>query len=224
MPTVRKRAAASSRARTRPANVLVPRPPVSLAEFDRPPTAATPPKPAKAKKAKSRAAPRATKKRAAAKRKQAPVKHRAKTNGKPPQTATATPAVIALPYCPEPLVEADPAIDLAAWSALAPLAPATTPLPRNRALAHRRGSGLLTAIANWLGSRAQLGWRKLEQTRFEATPTRKWRLGKLAFKRGPDPDDELLRLRAENERLRLQLEALLALQSGVGGNQAHIPA
>ncbi|WP_140420579.1 hypothetical protein [Novosphingobium sp. B 225] len=113
--------------------------------------------------------------------------------------------VIALPNRPEPLV----ALDAAPPSApLAPLprlpltpsiAPAQVPLrplPRRRTLAPWRPAGLAAQIGAWLLGRS----RKLAAL--------------LAPRPGhrPAADQELARLRAENERLRLQIEALLALR------------
>jgi hypothetical protein len=140
------------------------------------------------------ACPAPAKKRAAPKRRKKPAQRRRKAAAKPP--------VIALPQQSEPLAE--PGIDLAAWLALPPPQPAA-PLPRARVLAVQRGDSLLDALALWLGSRTRQLWR---------------RLNRIELRQTARPGDEVLRLRAENERLRLQLEALLALQSGAGGSQA----
>jgi hypothetical protein len=139
-------------------------------------------------------------KRKAAKRKKKAVQRRRKVAAKPP--------VIALPQRSEPLALPEPAIDIAAWSALAPPQPAQ-PLPRSRAVALHRSGGMLDALAVWLGTRTWQLWR---------------RLGRLELRRSAQGNAELQRLRAENERLRLQLEALLALQTGAGGSQAPSPA
>ncbi len=160
---------------------------------------------------------RPAKSRAAPKRKKKPAQRRRKAAGKP----RAAVPVIALPHRDEPLTE--PAIDLAAWSALAPPQPDPAPaLPQNRALAPYRSGGLLVAVADWLGSRTQQLLRRLGEHQRSA-PQRTIRLG-LTLRRRARPEDELQRLRAENERLRHQLEALLAMQSGASGNQAASPA
>lgn len=75
----------------------------------------------------------------------------------------------------------------------------TTPAPQagqSRALAVARPAGLLGAIGSWLGQRAQGLWQQLGT--------------------GPDLRDraEIRRLRAENARLKAQLEAFAALQAG----------
>lgn len=169
-----------------------------------------PPPPAKAAThpAKSRAAP---------KRKKKPAQRRRKAAGKP----RAAVPVIALPHRDEPLTES--AIDLAAWSALAPPQPGPAPaMLQNRALAPYRSGGLLVAVADWLGSRTQQLLRRLGELQRPA-PQRTIRLG-LTLRPRARPDDELQRLRAENERLRHQLDALLTMQSGASGKQADSPA
>jgi hypothetical protein len=171
----KRRAAAGRRAPVFPVEVVIPpHRGASLRSVELPPPAAKPP----SRPDKSRAAPKRRKKQQ--RRRKVVVK---------------TPSVIALPQRSEPLTE--PAIDIAAWSALAPPQP-TEPLPRSRALAVQRGGGLLDMLALWLGTRTLTLWR---------------RLGQLELPRVGRSDTELLRLRAENERLRLQLEALLVLQS-----------
>lgn len=129
--------------------------------------------------------------------------------------------MIALPYLPEPLVTPEPAIDLAAWSALASSGPATLPLPPGRAPALQRSGGLLGAIADWLGCSVQHAMRRIGQFDLPPKPAL---LQRLKLRRKPGANDELLRLREENERLRLQLESLLAHQSSVEGHQVHSPA
>ena len=202
MPTVRKRAAA--KARTKSGREVFPTD-----------SSALPSAPAKVRKAQASV----SKKRASPKRKQAPTPRRAKSAGKTRRATTATPAVIALPYLPEPLVTPEPAIDLAAWSALAPPG-SPSPLPRNRALAPTRSGGLLGAIADWLGGRVRQTLRRIGQFNLPPGPSL---LQRLTPQRRVAPDAELLRLRTENEHLRLQLEALLALQTGSGSHQVHSP-
>ncbi len=97
-----------------------------------------------------------------------------------------TPPAIALPHLAEPLVTPDPAV-------------AQRPLPRHRALAPQRPTGLAAQIAWWLQGRAQTLSRLL-------APRRK------PVRRAAGQSPELVRLRQENERLRAQLEALLALR------------
>jgi hypothetical protein len=158
--------------------------------------------------------------RAAPKRRKKPAQRRRKAAIKP---RAAPPPVIALPHLPEPLTQqaSEPAIDLAAWSALAPVPePVSEPLPRARALAVPRGEGLLGALADWLGSQARLLWRKLGSAR----PARRRFRPQTPLRSARREGDELARLKAENEHLRGQLEALLALQSGAGGNRATSPA
>ena len=109
--------------------------------------------------------------------------------------------VIALPARPEPLVA------LEASPSPAPLAPPPrrpialpphgpiTPLPRRRTLAPWRPAGLAAQLGQWLRDRAAALSRRVAATSAQAPP-----------------DVELARLRAENEHLRLQIEALLALR------------
>jgi hypothetical protein len=157
--------------------------------------------------AKAKAPPRLAKKqRTAAKRKSKPAEKRSKAAVKPRAAAP----VIALPHRHEPLTQ--PGIDLAAWSALVPRLPPDEPLPRARALAVPRKGGLLVAVADWLGSHTRQLWRSLSGPKRPAPKRRAAR-----------SEDELLRLRAENERLRHQLEALLALQTGAADSRTASP-
>lgn len=90
----------------------------------------------------------------------------------------------------------DPATALAAFALPRqdePLVEATPSPPPSRALAPARSSGMLAQIGQWLGQRAEAIWARL------GSPTQ----GSSA---------ELRQLRAENARLRSQLDALLALQ------------
>ena len=76
------------------------------------------------------------------------------------------------------------------------IAPPASRAEQSRALAVVRPAGLLGAIGSWLTSRTQGLWRQLGT--------------------GPDPRGrtEIRRLRAENARLKAQLEAFAALQAG----------
>ena len=76
------------------------------------------------------------------------------------------------------------------------IAPPAPRAEQSRALAVVRPAGLLGAIGSWLTSRTQGLWRQLGT--------------------GPDPRDraEIRRLRAENARLKAQLEVFAALQAG----------
>ena len=109
--------------------------------------------------------------------------------------------VIALPARPEPLValEASPSPAPLAPPPRRPMAPPPrlplAPLPRRRTLAPWRPAGLAAQLGQWLQGRAAALAR-----RFAVTTQQ------------PDSAAELARLRAENERLRLQIEALLALR------------
>ncbi len=114
--------------------------------------------------------------------------------------------VIALPAWPEALVtmaHAAPAAPLAPPPRL-PLPPPQQqpargpmrPLPRRRTLAPWRPGGLAAQIGFWLRERSRLLAGLLTPRRSQT----------------PAPEAELALLRAENERLRLQIEALLALR------------
>lgn len=113
---------------------------------------------------------------------------------------TAEVPVIALPARPEPLValQASPSPAPLAPPPRRPVAPTPrlppTPLPRRRTLAPWRPAGLAAQLGQWLQGRAAALARH-----FAATTQQ------------PDNAAELARLRAENERLRRQIEALLAL-------------
>ncbi len=108
---------------------------------------------------------------------------------------------IALPARPEPLValEASPSPAPLAPPPRRPLVPPPrlplAPLPRRRTLAPWRPAGLAAQLGQWLQGRAAALARRLAR----------------AAQR-PDSLAELARLRAENERLRLQIDALLALR------------
>lgn len=81
--------------------------------------------------------------------------------------------------------------------------PITTPpviaLPQRRALASMRPAGLAAQIAWWLQGRARALSRLLDSLSGPDRPA-------------PGHQAELARLHQENERLRAQLEALLALR------------
>ena len=127
-------------------------------------------------------------------------KRRGKTARKAPARTAEVP-VIALPARPEPLIA------LEASPSPAPLAPPPRrpialpphgpigPLPRRRTLAPWRPAGLAAQLGQWL----QLRMAALAR-RFAATAQQ------------GAPDAELARLRSENARLHLQIEALLALR------------
>jgi hypothetical protein len=85
----------------------------------------------------------------------------------------------------------------------------TSPLPRNASLAPWRKAGLFGLIGSWLRIAA-----RQTTTGFAAGIRRKKRGAT-----GPVPLDEVAELRAENEQLRKQLQALLALQRQ--GSKAH---
>lgn len=137
--------------------------------------------------------------KAKAKRKPRP-KRPGKAARKAPAKLAEVP-VIALPARPEPLVA------LEASPSPAPLAPPPrrpialpphgpiAPLPRRRTLAPWRPAGLAAQLGQWLRDRAAALTRRVAATSALAPP-----------------EVELVRLRAENERLRLQIEALLALR------------
>ena len=114
-----------------------------------------------------------------------------------PQIAKAIP----LPQLPEPLVAlqtSPPNAPLAPLPRL-PITPPPRgplrPLPRRRTLTPWRPAGLAAQIGQWLIGRSRALAALLAPRRAD-----------------PAPAEELARLRAENERLRLQLEALLALR------------
>lgn len=142
------------------------------------------------------AAPPPRKKKATAKRRKPPKRTRAIKGAKAaarrkPASARANAGetiIFAMPPRAEPLVDDRTPMPL-------------QPLPRSRALARAPHGGLLGAIAEWIGS--GLLWL------IESGP-------RPAPAKGPSRaqrqrGDELKRLREENESLRLQLEALLAL-------------
>lgn len=171
-----------------PADVLVPpRRGASLRSVELPAAAvaAAPPKPKRKPRPKRPPKPKPAKRHKAA---------------KPPSPPVAQ--AIPLPRLPEPLTvhaAAPPAAPLAPLPRL-PHAPPprgpVRPLPRRRTLAPWRPAGLAAQIGQWLLGRSR-------------------KLAALLAARvaDPAPAAELARLRAENERLRLQIEALLALKS-----------
>jgi hypothetical protein len=110
------------------------------------------------------------------------------------QRAVPMPA-IPLPQAPEPTAELDA------------IFPPRQPLPRHRAPVPYGSGGLLGQLTSWLRDRSRRAALLLFPP--AAPPKRKVR----ARERTKLPPDEVTRLRAENERLRRQLEALLALQA-----------
>jgi hypothetical protein len=225
MPNAKTRRAATRRpARTRSVPAPVQAFPVDIViplDLGKNPRRLALPKPCEAAAAES--ARPAKKKRTAAKGKKKPAVQRRKAATKPRAwkplaKPLATPAVIALPHLPEPLVESEAAIDLATWLALAPPQSAPEPLPRSRAPALHRSGGLIGALADWIGARTQQLWRtisRLDRQRPRFRPS-------LPLRRSAQDAAELAKLKAENERLRLQLEALMALQTGAA-ERATIP-
>jgi len=157
------------------------------------PPAESPPKPrqkAKPKGPAKRAAKPAARKRT--RRKPAPrkaVKPKAVASRRPPAAAKiAEPPAIPLPDLSTPFAE--PA------TAPAPLAP----LPRKASLTHYRKGGLIEAIGFWLRTTARRAKAKLGASKVLARPAEP-----------AGGESTLEELKAENERLRRQLEALLAL-------------
>ena len=142
--------------------------------------------------------------------------------GSPRQTPAtiATPQAIPLPNLPEPQTLPHPpsftagvaAIRPPTNGAVRPSIPPTTDLPRHRSLA-RPDHGLVSAISNWLRSAKSL----FLVTKRRPTKTAAHRPPRYSPKRMPAPSlreqAELTQLRAENRRLRSELEALLVLQN-----------
>lgn len=107
---------------------------------------------------------------------------KAKARGKmPPRGPKLTPA-LTLPDQPEPLV-------LAA-------------LPKSKALVKHRAGGLSALLADWIGSRLQAVWDRIGGVPTARPAPRR--------KKASAEELELNRLRAENARLKRQMEALLA--------------
>jgi hypothetical protein len=131
----------------------------------------------------TKAKPASKKRKPAALRRKA--QRKAKATGKPPRRGPriTTPA-LPLNQVPEPLV---------------------TPLPRNRAPALVRRGAVLDQIADWLKGRARLLWDRLGGVPSVRPAPRRTRPGKEA--------EELRRLRAENQRLKRQLAALVPKSS-----------
>ena len=113
----------------------------------------------------------------------------------PEQVAGPPEPAILRPRASEPLV-----------SAAAPAPDDRTPLPRAASLAPYRKGGFLALITFWLRDTGR--W----MTGSKARPKKRTR--KTAATRPAPRPNELALLRAENERLRLQLEALMAMRAG----------
>lgn len=111
-------------------------------------------------------------------------RRKARALGKAPQRRPKLVAALPLPQSAEPLVE---------------------PLPRNRSLAPLRASGLLARINDWLGQSARGLWDRLGGVPTARPAPRR--------KKASAQELELIRLRAENARLKRQLDALLARDS-----------
>ncbi len=146
-----------------------------------------------------------------------------------PDPVAEAPPVILLPDRSEPLVQTAP--EDAPTGNLAPMAPPPLipppvfrpnaapppPLPRRRAPVPWRAGGLFGLLAGWL----QDGIRPIAALFAPKPKPKASRKGNRRFRtlptnrptnRVPTPQEEISRLRAENERLRLQLEAVLALR------------
>lgn len=134
-----------------------------------------------------------------------------------PAIATPAPA-LTLPAGLEPLVTQPmpaPASVPAKVQASRPAsAIAATPIARNRALATHRSGSLLDQIAAWLATRGR-AIRLAFIVKPRRAPQPKARLQPMAVpKPRRDPrQDELARLRQENRKLQLQIEALQDLQA-----------
>lgn len=116
-----------------------------------------------------------------------------------------TPPVILLPDRSEPLVIAapEPAV----------IAAARIPLPRSRAVALPGSGGLLGLFSRWLDESGRRVDRFLAQRRRARLARAAAYVPSTAPAANPSPTpNELDRLRAENEALRRQVEALLAVQ------------
>ncbi len=111
---------------------------------------------------------------------------------------------LALPKESEPLVSAVPAPD----DRTPP--PRSADLPRSAALAPYRKGGFLALISFWLRDTGRWLARGSAKPRGKPKPA--------ARKTAPTPPaprpNEMALLRAENERLRLQLEAMMAMRAG----------
>lgn len=142
----------------------------------------------------------------------------------PPLTQTDVVAADPVPAPPElhasaaaltPPLEAQPKAQPSARNNAKP-----APLVRSRALAAHRPDGLLDHIAAWLASRGR-AIRLAFIGKPRQVPQPKARLKPMAVQKPRrDPrQDELARLRQENHKLQLQLQALLAQQAGTARQQ-----
>jgi hypothetical protein len=107
---------------------------------------------------------------------------KAKARGKPPPRGPKLVPALALPVQAEPLV-------LAAT-------------PKGTALVKHRPGGLTTMLAGWIGTRLQAVWDRLGGVPTVRPAPRR--------KKASAQELELIRLRAENARLKRQMDALLA--------------
>lgn len=187
-----------------PADVIIPPHRGAVTQELAAPAAAAPEPPALFAVPEKPAAP-PRKKKAAAKRRKPAKRVRAVKGRGAKKTGTATPSaavapthgetIFAMPPLAEPLVDDR-----------TPMPREVQPLPRSRALARPPRGGMLGAIAQWIGS--GLIW--LIESGPRPAPAKGMAPRQRAQQRAST--DEMARLRAENENLRLQLEALLALQ------------
>lgn len=184
--------------------------------------------------ATAKAAPQKARKASAAKPKpRKPLrKGRAKTKAKLRQPVILTLPALPLPVLAEALVITPPASPAREAPVLrAPATPpqpqsqalpmqiarsnlSTAPIARSHALAAHRPDGLLNHIAAWLASRGQ-AIRSALIGKSRRAPQLKPRLQPMAVQKPRrDPrQDELARLRHENHKLQLQVQAFLDLQA-----------
>lgn len=98
------------------------------------------------------------------------------------------------------------------------------PLPRSVALAPYRKGGLLDLIGFWLRDASRRATARLLQGTGGKQESRRKRAWLPTRRRSTPSSDDFAALRAENERLRQQLEALLALQEGRTPQTSNSPA
>ena len=142
--------------------------------------------------------------------------------------APVTEPQIALAAATSPKVKAKPVKAKLAKSAKAAKPRSAIPLPTraeplvecSQAVVVYREGGLLGPLGQWLGAQAEALWRRLggvaspRPSHSRRAKLRKAGLHKVGSRqarpRKPEPADQIQRLVAENDRLKVQLEALLA--------------